>query len=54
MQWNLIKVIGKRFNKDTKYLDLSNYHRDPGMVAQIIFIIFGNALHATYMEVWPT
>ncbi|KDR19314.1 nuclear RNA export factor 1-like isoform X2 [Zootermopsis nevadensis] len=31
MQWNLIKVIGKRFNKDTKYLDLSNYHRDPDL-----------------------
>jgi hypothetical protein len=26
-----VKVMNKRFNKSTKHLDLSNFHRDPGM-----------------------
>jgi len=45
MQENLVKVIEKRFNTKTKYLDLSNYHRDPGMTAEIVSFISSNVLH---------
>jgi hypothetical protein len=36
----LLNVIQKRFNSKTKYLDLSNFHRDPGMMAQIFCCIY--------------
>lgn len=36
----LLNVIQKRFNSKTKYLDLSNFHRDPGMTVQIFCCIY--------------
>jgi hypothetical protein len=34
---NIVKVMNKRFNKSTKHLDLSDFHRDPGMTIQMLY-----------------
>lgn len=34
---NIVKVVNKRFNKIAKHLDLSDFHRDPGMTVQMFY-----------------